>query len=82
MVSDACGSAVELVRDGFNGVVVPAGSAEALGEALHFIDAQQAELATWGRRSVALAAPYSSTEWASRFLVLLGRLRHSGNKCP
>lgn len=77
IVTDACGSAVELVRDGFNGLVIPVGSAAALGEALHVIAAHEAELATWGQRSVALAAPYTATEWASRVLVLFGRLRHS-----
>ncbi|MGC4030696.1 MAG: glycosyltransferase family 4 protein [Tepidisphaeraceae bacterium] len=52
--STACGSPVEVLRDGFNGYQFATGDAEALCRRLHQVSAR-ADLADWGRRSQAFA---------------------------
>lgn len=65
--TDACGSAVELVRDRYNGRIVPTGSASALAEALLELHGRSDELPEWGQRSQQFAAPYSARAWAQRW---------------
>ncbi|MGB8853821.1 MAG: glycosyltransferase family 4 protein [Pirellulales bacterium] len=67
--SDACGSAVEIVRPYFNGFVVPKESPAALADALHAIHARYADLPEWGRRAAEFAAAYSSELWADRWIA-------------
>jgi len=76
--SDACGSAVELVRDYFNGLTFPTESAESLAEALTWLHHHHAALPEMGTRSQQLAAPYSADMWATRWLeALAGIARRS-----
>lgn len=63
--TDACGARHELVRG--NGVVCPAGDAEAMaGAMLRMGRAGRGELARMAREGAALAEPYSCEAWARR----------------
>lgn len=72
--SDACGSAVEVVRPYYNGLVVPKESPAALARAFAAIHDRADSLATWGRRSTELARPYSAEFWADRWTTAFARL--------
>ncbi len=69
--TDVCGSAVEVVRSWYNGLVIPADNVAALTQALLEIDRQHSELPEWGKRSQQLAAPYATAIWVSRWQNLL-----------
>lgn len=67
--SAACGSAVELVRDGYSGFVFPTGDSKAIAETMRGIHSSNAvEL---GRRAEPFAAAYSAQEWANRLLRMI-----------
>ena len=66
--TDACGSAVEVVRPAFNGVVVPSENPRALAGAMRTVHERESELHAWGERSHQLAAAYSTTVWADRWI--------------
>jgi glycosyltransferase involved in cell wall biosynthesis len=72
--TDACGSAVEVVRPFYNGLVIPSGSSAALASALVAVHDRGDALAEWGFRSVELAAPYASEFWADRWQDACARL--------
>ncbi|MBW7881351.1 MAG: glycosyltransferase family 4 protein [Caldilineaceae bacterium] len=78
--TDACGSAVEVLRDGYNGFLAPADDAGILAAALvaihHYLD----QLSEWGARSQQLAAPYAAEIWAGRWRDLLLRLSDTGTR--
>jgi glycosyltransferase involved in cell wall biosynthesis len=63
----SCGSAVELIRDFYNGIVVPPSNAKALFEAMCYTHEHHDELPRWGERGVQLAGAYSSEAWAVRW---------------
>jgi glycosyltransferase involved in cell wall biosynthesis len=69
--SDACGSAVEVVRHGYNGIKVPTASVDALAGALLDIHRRHDELPVWGRRARQFAEPYSAERWAERWTRIL-----------
>jgi glycosyltransferase involved in cell wall biosynthesis len=69
--TDACGSAVELVRSWYNGLVVPEDNVAELTRTLVIFHDRHAELATWGKRSQELAAPYATRFWVDRWKALL-----------
>jgi glycosyltransferase involved in cell wall biosynthesis len=75
LCTDACGSAVEVVRQGYNGWIVATGRINSLTQALAHIhyqtEAGQLDLALWGQRSQSLAYPYSADIWAEYWLSLL-----------
>lgn len=72
--TDACGSAVEVMRSGYNGYVVPPDDVSSLAQALHDIEQAYLHLSTWGQRSQHLAAPYSAQVWAERWQRLCHHL--------
>ncbi|XZE55521.1 glycosyltransferase family 4 protein [Planctomycetaceae bacterium SH139] len=72
--TNACGSAVEIVRQYYNGLVVSTGCAASLTSALVEMHARYDELPTWGERSVELAAPYAAEHWAERQLQCFRQL--------
>ena len=67
--SDACGSAVELVRSHHNGLVVPTGEAGRLADALEWMHHSHDRLPEMGRASRDMAAPDSAERWADRVLA-------------
>lgn len=69
--SDACGSAVEVVRHGYNGLKVPTASVDALAQAFRRVHASRDELPDWGRRARQFAEPYSAEQWANRWARIL-----------
>ncbi|WP_232321318.1 MULTISPECIES: glycosyltransferase family 4 protein [Cyanophyceae] len=72
--TDVCGSAVEVVRSWYNGLVVTQENVEALVTALLSIHKAYDKLSAWGRRSQQLAAPYAADVWATRWVALLNEL--------
>jgi glycosyltransferase involved in cell wall biosynthesis len=73
IASNACGSAVEVVRDGFSGYRFATGSADDLCNALMRAHEQE-NLRQMGERSRQLAAPYSAEQWARRVQVIVSEL--------
>jgi glycosyltransferase involved in cell wall biosynthesis len=65
--TEACGSAVELVRPYFNGIGVATGDAEALARALRWAHDHHTDLPEMGRRASEMAAAYSAGMWAARW---------------
>lgn len=76
VVTYACGAAVHLVREGFNGHIVAPGDARALARALLRIETNSA-LDEFGQRSRALAEQFTPRLWAENLLnhPALSRLR-------
>lgn len=72
--SDACGSAVEVVRPWFNGFVVPSESSARLALAMEEIHGLESSMSLWGDRSHMLASAYSAELWADRWVEVCGRL--------
>ena len=69
--SNACGSAVEIVRDGYSGFTCATGDAGELQKALLRVH-HAPDLAAIGGRARDFAAPYSAEEWATRWLTAAG----------
>ena len=78
--TDACGSAVEVVRPGYNGLVIPPEDPQALTQAILTLHHNYTNLPTWGKRSQQLAAPYGAKIWAQRWQELINdiyRTKHN-----
>ncbi len=74
IATNGVGASVELVRDGYNGYIVPSGNIEELADALCRVhEADEGEIIAMGKRSMELSAPFGAGEWAKRVLVLLSR---------
>jgi glycosyltransferase involved in cell wall biosynthesis len=73
--SDACGSAVEVVRHEYNGLKVPTASVDALAAALRRVHLGYGQLPKWGQRSRQFAAPYSAEQWGDRWTRILSNVR-------
>lgn len=71
IASEVCGSAVELLRPRYNGLLVPEENAEALAAAMVTLHENEACLPDWGRRSQTLAEPYSAEVWTERWVAIL-----------
>ncbi|MCS4191747.1 glycosyltransferase involved in cell wall biosynthesis [Salinibacter ruber] len=69
--SDACGSAVEVVRHGYNGLKVPTASVDALAQVFKRMHVSHHDLPDWGRRARQFAEPYSAERWADRWRQIL-----------
>ena len=72
--TEACGSAVELVRSYFNGLAVPTGSVDALAGAMRWCHDHYGGLPEMGRRGQHLAAAYSAQAWATRWIAMFEEL--------
>lgn len=62
--TNTTGSAPELVRDRFNGIVVAAHSPAHLADAMHEIENDAASWRKMAERGPSLAAPFTATRWA------------------
>lgn len=62
----ACGSAVENVRDWYNGRIIQPSCAGAISSALTWAESNYNLLSTFGERSQELAGAYTSEEWSIR----------------
>jgi glycosyltransferase involved in cell wall biosynthesis len=76
--SDACGSAVELVRPYFNGIGVATGNVDALVSAMRWCHENHEKLPDMGARGQALAAAYSAEAWATRWTRMFQELSDAG----
>lgn len=63
----ACGSSAELVRDGFNGRVVPGADIDALAGAMCWAHDHVDPSNAFGQRSQSLGLAYTSSEWSARW---------------
>jgi glycosyltransferase involved in cell wall biosynthesis len=72
--TEACGSAVEVVRPHYNGFIIPPDSPAALARAFAAIQQKGDALAEWGRRSLQLARPYAAEFWADRWMSAFEKL--------
>lgn len=70
VASGACGSTVELIRDGFSGFTFATGDRDALVEALERVH-HCPSLPDIGRRARAFAEPYGTVQWADRWIAAL-----------
>ena len=66
VASSACGSAADLVREGVNGYVFPAGDVRALAEILRHLRTNPKKLQAMGRASEAIIADWSPEVCAGR----------------
>jgi glycosyltransferase involved in cell wall biosynthesis len=65
LCSEACGAAVHLLRDRYNGYLLHTGEAEHLAQRMHTLAGQPpAARRRMGARSHALSKPYTPTRWA------------------
>ena len=69
--TEACGSAVELLRTYYNGLTVPTDNVAALTGALRYMHTHHADLPEMGRRSLALAEPFGADFWARRWIEMI-----------
>lgn len=72
--SQACGSAVELLRDHYNGRVVRDTSPEGVAGSLKWMHDNVENCAVMGQRSAELAAAYSVAMWVSRWNAMFSSL--------
>jgi len=75
VVSDMVGSASDLVQDGGNGFIVPAGDIKALAKALEKLAADAEQRAAFGRKSLGLVKGYSYEADAKGIKAALQYLR-------
>ncbi len=73
--TDVCGSAVEVIRPYYNGLMIPPENPQALAKALLTIHERYDELSVWGKRSQELAAAYGADIWARRWQEMVKDLQ-------
>lgn len=71
LCTEACGSAVELVRPYFNGLTCAPENVDSLAQAMIRLHQQADRLPEFGARSVQLAAAYSAEVWAERWVRMV-----------
>lgn len=69
--TQVCGSSVEVIRSGYNGIIIPAGDSDALTKALLRIHNHYEDLPMWGKRAQYLAQPYATEIWSERWLNIV-----------
>lgn len=71
--SEACGSSVELIRDGHSGFTFPTGNHDRFVDTLLRVHTAT-DLHAIGTRAQAFAAAYSTHEWSNRWIQALERI--------
>jgi glycosyltransferase involved in cell wall biosynthesis len=74
LCSNACGSAIEIVRPQYNGLLCATSDADALAQGLLWMECNYENLPAMGLRSQIAAEAYSADEWARRWNDLIGSL--------
>lgn len=77
LCSTACGSSVEVVRNGWNGIKFQAGSGRDIANAMHWAEIQCRNDVPISQRSHELAQPYGASHWAIVWEQLLVQLAES-----
>ena len=80
--TDAVGAAVDLVQDGVNGRIVPAGDESALHQALEELIQDPSKRAAWGLESRKISDAWSPAEEARRWVTLLELVIDRGQTVP
>lgn len=70
----ACGAAIDLIRDSWNGYIVAPNCPRSLCEAMYRTHIAYTDLPEMGRRAALMAQPYSQKIWAYRWSRLLSGL--------
>lgn len=78
IATEECGSTVEIVRNLYNGLVVPTCHPTGLTNALRWMHDHHASLRKMGERSAQLAAPFSAEAWADRAIEIAATFRPQG----
>ena len=68
--TEACGSHADLVRSHYNGVVCGTNDAESIANGMVWVHENEKNLLEFGRKGMALVAPYSKEQWAEYFLAI------------
>lgn len=76
--TEACGSAVELVRPYFNGLGVATENVESLTSAMRWCHDNPDKLPGMGARAQPLAAAYSAEQWSERWMSMFRELCDAG----
>ena len=74
VATEACGSAIDLVRPFWNGLLVPTGSANGLSEALIWFHQNSSRIPEMPQNAQSAAEPYSTRNWAIRWKAMFGQL--------
>jgi glycosyltransferase involved in cell wall biosynthesis len=69
--TQVCGSSVEVIRSGYNGIIIPANNTPALTNSLVRIHNSYEQLPIWGKHAQSLAEPYGSQTWVERWLTII-----------
>jgi glycosyltransferase involved in cell wall biosynthesis len=64
--SEACGAGLDIVRNYYNGVVIPGNDVGSLADAMCWIHFNESKVPTMGGHSVELARAFSAQAWAMR----------------
>ncbi len=72
--TEACGSAVEVIRDGYNGKVATTDNIDSIVRKLRWMQDHYDDLPEMGRRGQQFAAPYSAQVWATRWAAMCHEL--------
>jgi len=78
--TQACGSAVELVRPYYNGLLCATDDVDALAEQMVWMHEHDRDLPRMGERAMAFAAPYAAELWAERFYDMALRLTNNRDR--
>jgi glycosyltransferase involved in cell wall biosynthesis len=65
--SSACGAADDLVKPGWNGMVIPPGEPERLADAMQWLHEHEQELPAMGARGREIARGFSAPAWAEKW---------------
>ncbi|MEO0166091.1 MAG: glycosyltransferase family 4 protein [candidate division WOR-3 bacterium] len=68
LCTNVCGSSDEVVKNYYNGIIIPSNNIDALTKALCWFHNNYDKIPEMGKRSISLAEPYSAKNWASHFL--------------
>ena len=67
--SNACGAGVHLLRDGFNGISVPAGDTDSLVNAMvRMTEMEESKRNEWGKASFELSKQYTPERWVETMI--------------
>ena len=70
LCTEDCGSAVEMIRPFFNGLMFPSDNISALAEAMRWTHEHYDQLPEMGRRAMEFSQAYSAQMWALRWMEM------------
>jgi glycosyltransferase involved in cell wall biosynthesis len=73
IATQACGAAIDLIRDPYNGRIIAPGCERQLADAMVDLHQRQDDLAILGSRAAEAAEPFKSVYWSQRLISLIRR---------